>query len=51
MRDEAEAMVEEFGWNKAALQKMCKIDSFLKESQRLNGPASSKSPVHQPVLF
>jgi len=36
MRKEAEAVIAEDGWTKAAMQKMRKIDSFLKESQRLN---------------
>lgn len=40
MRDEAEAIVAEYGWTEVALQKMRKIDSFLKESQRLNCPGS-----------
>jgi hypothetical protein len=42
MREEADAVIEEHGWTKAAMQKMRKIDSFLKESQRVNGLASSK---------
>ncbi|KAJ6483217.1 cytochrome P450 [Mycena sanguinolenta] len=40
MREEAERVVKEEGWTKAALNNMVKIDSFLRESQRLspNGP-------------
>ncbi|KAJ6469684.1 cytochrome P450 [Mycena vulgaris] len=37
MREEAERVVKEEGWTKAALNNMVKIDSFLRESQRLNG--------------
>jgi len=42
MREEAEAMISANGWTKSAMQGMHKIDSFLKESQRLNGLGSSK---------
>ncbi|KAF8209541.1 cytochrome P450 [Mycena galopus ATCC 62051] len=37
MREEAEHVVANEGWTKAALNSMIKIDSFLRESQRLNG--------------
>ncbi|KAF7346950.1 hypothetical protein MVEN_01447400 [Mycena venus] len=37
MREEAEHVVANEGWTKAALNSMVKIDSFLRESQRLNG--------------
>ncbi|KAI0059480.1 cytochrome P450 [Artomyces pyxidatus] len=37
MRDEVEAVVAAEGWTKASLQKMRKVDSFLRESQRFNG--------------
>lgn len=43
MRKEAEAIIGEDGWTKAGMQKMRKIDSFLKESQRLNSLSSSES--------
>jgi len=36
LREEAERVVSEEGWTKAALNNMVKIDSFLRESQRLN---------------
>ncbi|KAJ7237055.1 cytochrome P450 [Mycena haematopus] len=36
MREEAERVIKEEGWTKAALNNMVKIDSFLRESQRLN---------------
>ena len=40
MREEAERVVEREGWTKAALGSMHKIDSFLRESQRLRGLAA-----------
>ncbi|KAJ6527089.1 cytochrome P450 [Mycena capillaripes] len=36
MREEAERIVKEEGWTKAALNNMVKIDSFLRESQRMH---------------
>ncbi|KAJ7192114.1 cytochrome P450 [Mycena pura] len=40
MREEAEHVIANEGWTKAALNSMVKIDSFLRESQRLNGNGS-----------
>ncbi|KAJ3994525.1 cytochrome P450 [Lentinula boryana] len=37
LREEIENIVAEFGWTKAAMGKMWKLDSFLKETQRLTG--------------
>ncbi|KAJ7499255.1 cytochrome P450 [Mycena latifolia] len=37
MREEADNIIKEEGWSKAAIGKMDKIDSFLRESQRYNG--------------
>jgi len=37
LRQEVEAAVAEEGWTKAGLDKMYKIDSFLRETQRLDG--------------
>ncbi|KAJ6468013.1 cytochrome P450 [Mycena vitilis] len=37
MREEAERVVAEEGWSKASLGSMHKIDSFIRESQRLTG--------------
>ncbi|EJD07780.1 cytochrome P450 [Fomitiporia mediterranea MF3/22] len=37
MREEAERVIESDGWTKLSMQKMRKIDSFLKESQRFSG--------------
>ncbi|KAF5349586.1 hypothetical protein D9756_008948 [Leucocoprinus leucothites] len=36
LRQEVKQALAELGWTKAALQRMHKVDSFLKESQRLN---------------
>jgi hypothetical protein len=42
MREEAERVIKAEGWSKSALNSMHKIDSFLRESQRLrgNGPGN-----------
>ncbi|KAJ3839330.1 cytochrome P450 [Lentinula raphanica] len=37
LREEVESIVAESGWTKAAMDKMHKLDSFLKETQRLSG--------------
>jgi cytochrome P450 len=37
LRDEVESIVEKEGWSKAAVDKMRKVDSFLKECQRMEG--------------
>ncbi|KAI6043532.1 cytochrome P450 [Pisolithus marmoratus] len=39
LREEVETVVKEHGWTKEALTHMRKIDSFLKEVQRFQGPA------------
>ncbi|KAH8818709.1 cytochrome P450 [Flagelloscypha sp. PMI_526] len=39
LREEIESIVAEDGWSKESLQKMVKLDSFAKESQRLWGIA------------
>jgi hypothetical protein len=41
LRREVEAAVAEEGWTKAGLDKMYKIDSFVRETQRLDGMGSS----------
>jgi hypothetical protein len=40
LRREAETTIAKHGWTKAAMQQMRKIDSFLKESQRMNSAGS-----------
>jgi len=37
LREEVDAAIREEGWTKAGLDKMCKTDSFLRETLRLNG--------------
>ncbi|KZT10575.1 cytochrome P450, partial [Laetiporus sulphureus 93-53] len=40
MREEIEAVVKEQGWSKVAVGKMWKLDSFMRESQRINSIVS-----------
>jgi cytochrome P450 len=40
LRQEVEAVVAEEGWTKAAMDKLHKVDSFLKETQRVDGLAT-----------
>ncbi|KAG6332745.1 hypothetical protein ID866_6343 [Astraeus odoratus] len=40
LREEVESVIAEEGWTKNALQKMRRVDSFLKESQRFEGITS-----------
>lgn len=42
LREEVESVVKEHGWNKIAVGKMWKLDSFMRESQRLNGITHSE---------
>jgi hypothetical protein len=37
LREEVDAVIREEGWTKAGIDKMYKIDSFLRETQRLDG--------------
>ncbi|KAE9393372.1 cytochrome P450 [Gymnopus androsaceus JB14] len=37
LREEVETVVRELGWTKAAMGQMRKLDSFMKEAQRLSG--------------
>ncbi|TFK26822.1 cytochrome P450 [Coprinopsis marcescibilis] len=40
LRQEIGELVDTYGWTKEAASKMCKLDSFLKESSRVGGIAS-----------
>ncbi|KAJ6612093.1 cytochrome P450 [Mycena sp. CBHHK59/15] len=53
MREEAERVVAEEGWTKAALNSMHKIDSFIRESMRLtaSGPVAMNRKVVDPNGF
>ena len=42
LRDEVNAIVGEYGWTKAAIDRMHRIDSFIRESQRLNPVGTSE---------
>ena len=49
LREEAmQILREDDGWNKSVLNKMRKLDSFLKESQRANPPLLGKSSASAP---
>ena len=49
LRQEIESIIAAEGWTKAAMGKMWKVDSFLRESQRVNGIGLSKSAcMHLP---
>jgi hypothetical protein len=43
LRREIEAVVAEEGWTRAGMDKMHKIDSFIRETQRMDGPIISPS--------
>jgi hypothetical protein len=40
LRQEVETVIREEGWTKAGIDKMHKIDSFLRETQRVDGISS-----------
>lgn len=46
LREEVEGIVEKDGWSKAALTKMRKVDSFLRECQRIEGMNVGKLFLH-----
>jgi len=37
LREEVDAVIEEEGWTKGGIDKLHKMDSFLRETQRLDG--------------
>lgn len=45
LREEVKSVVEVHGWTKAAVGQMNKLDSFMRESQRLNGINGGASNV------
>nr|BAD94556.1 cytochrome P450 [Phanerodontia chrysosporium] len=53
LREEVERAIAEDGWTKDATNKMRKLDSFLRESQRINGPmiVSMFRLVREPVTL
>ncbi len=44
LRQEAEQILQDEGWTKTSLGKLHLLDSFLRESQRLNGVNTSMFP-------
>ena len=42
LREEVESIVKEQGWTKTSIFNMRKLDSFLREAQRLNSFSPSK---------
>jgi hypothetical protein len=42
LREGVNAVVTEYGWTKAAVDRMYRIDSFIRESQRLNPVGTSE---------
>ncbi len=51
MRQEIKDIVAREGWSKNALDKMHSVDSFIKESMRINGIFTcASSPVTKPKL-
>ncbi len=50
LRQEIETAVSEEGWTKAAIDKMHKIDSFLRETQRLDALDSCSLDFRKPNL-
>jgi hypothetical protein len=51
LREEVEEATEREGWTKAALDQMCKLDSFVKESQRLRPTSVCKSVLDSNSKF
>jgi len=43
LREEVEEAIRQHGWSKEAMDKMHKVDSFIKESQRLHTLANGES--------
>lgn len=44
LRSEVESVTEEYGWTSQAIRNMRKVDSFLRESQRLDGLGTISGP-------
>ena len=51
LREEVEPIVKEQGWTKASIFNMRKLDSFLREAQRISGFSTSEDcPIHNNLL-
>ncbi len=42
LREEVESVTKAEGWTKGAMNKLRRLDSFMRESQRLNGISSGE---------
>lgn len=51
LRDEVSQVIKEEGWTRNALQRMRKVDSFLRESNRCHGLGSSTFLFHMIFLL
>lgn len=51
LREEVDAIVGEDGWTKNAMQKLKKLDSFMRESQRMNGISNRRVHSLAPMNF
>ena len=51
LRAEIEPIIKEEGWTKNAMGKMWRLDSFMKESQRLNGMSAGRFLSQNPAYF
>ncbi len=51
LRQDVQQAVDESGWTLAGIAKMKKIDSFMKESQRMNQAVLSKCPTRTHIIF
>lgn len=52
LREEVEAVVRDNGWTKEAMDKLYKVDSFIKETQRVKGMSSGEyTPPSLPITF
>lgn len=51
LREEIDSVIESDGWSKASMQKMKRLDSFLRESSRLNAITLSTSTSYGPKNY
>lgn len=49
LREEISTIVQADGWTKEAVDKMRKLDSFVKETQRLHGGDAGMSAILHPL--
>lgn len=51
LREESDAIIETDGWTRSGMQKMKKLDSFFRESSRMNAALLSMSSLYLCLLF